>query len=49
MDDFERRLCAKAQKLYTFKMIYVSQMNPKKFLCNTTFLVQLPYIVGHSL
>ena len=27
----------------------MSQMNPKKFLYNTTFSVQLPYIVGHSL
>ena len=24
-------------------------MNPKKFLYNTTFSVQLPYIAGHSL
>ncbi len=25
------------------------QMNPKKFLNNTTISVQLPYIAGHSL
>ena len=39
MDDFERRLCAHTQ----------AQINLKKFLRNTTFLVQLPYIPGHSL
>ena len=27
----------------------MSQMNPKTFLHNTTFSVQLPYIAGHSL
>ena len=27
----------------------MSQINPKQFLNNTTFSVQLPYIAGHSL
>ena len=28
---------------------FMAQMNPKKFLHNSTFSVQLPYIAGHSL
>ena len=43
VDDFERRLC-----VYT-QYVYMSQMNPKKILYNTTFSVQLPYIAGYSL
>ena len=34
---------------YIIKTFYMSQMNPKKILLNTTFSVQLPYIAGHSL
>ena len=30
-------------------MFYMSQMNPIKFLHNTTFSVPLPYSAGHSL
>ena len=29
--------------------IPVSQMNPKKFVYNTSYSVQPPYIAGHSL
>jgi len=31
------------------RFIYMSQINPKKFLHNTIFSVLLPYIAGHSL
>jgi len=34
---------------YTSLLYYMSQMNPKKFLHNTTFSVQPPYIAGHFL
>ena len=47
MDDFERRLCAQTPVI--FYTIFMSQINPKKFLHNTIFSVQLPYIAGHSL
>ena len=36
-------------KLSNFKKFYMPQMNPEKFLHNTTFSVPLPYIDGHSL
>ena len=34
---------------YIIKPFYISQMNPKRFLHNTTFSVQLPRIASHSL
>ena len=40
---FERRL------LQIFKKFYLSQMNPKEFVHNTAYSVQLPYNAGHSL
>ena len=49
MDDFESRLCTQTQKSCIIKTFYVSQINPKEFLHNTTFSVQSPYIAGHSL
>ena len=33
----------------TYKMFYMSQMNPKQIFHNTKFSLQLPYIAGHSL
>ena len=47
--DFERRLCAQTQDLQIFKKFYRSQMNPKEFVHNTAYSVQLPYIAGQSL
>ena len=41
MDDLERQLCPQTQLLYIIKTLYMSQMNPKKFLHKTTFSVQL--------
>ena len=49
MDDFERRLCSQTQELYKILPFYMSQMNPKIFLRNTTFSLQLTYIAGHSI
>ena len=46
MDDLKRRLCAQTHKLYIMKMFYMSQINSKTFLHNTTISVQLPYIAG---
>ena len=42
-------LCAQTQDLQFFKKFYMSQMNPKEFVHNTAYSVQLPYIAGHSL
>ena len=36
MDHFEPRLCAQTYYVYSIKTFYVSQMNPKKFLNNTS-------------
>ena len=47
--DFERRLCAQTQDLQIYKKFHRSQMNPKEFVHNTAYSVQLPYIVGQSL
>ena len=44
--DFERRLCAQTQDLQIFKKF---QMNPKEFVHNTAYSVQLTYIAGLSL
>ena len=46
--DFERRLCAQTQNLQIFSKFYM-WMNPKKFIRNTAYSVQLPYIAGLSL
>jgi len=40
MDVFERRLCDQAQKLYVINTCFMSQINPKKILHNTTKSVQ---------
>ena len=40
--DFERRLCAQTQELQIFKKFYMSQMNPKEFVHNAAYSVQLP-------
>ena len=48
-DDFESRLCDQTQKIYVVEQVYMSQMNPKEFVQNTAYSVQLPYIAGHSL
>ena len=45
MDDFERRLKLSKHKSLK-RTLYMTQMNPKKFLHNTTFSVQLPYIAA---
>ena len=45
MRSFERRICAQTQDLQIFKMYYLSQMNPKEFVHNTAYSVQLPYIM----
>jgi len=47
--DFERRLCAQTQDLQSFNKFYMSQMNPKEFVHNTAYSVQLPNIAGLSL
>ena len=47
--DFERRLCSQTQDLQICKKFYMSQMNPKEFVHNTAYSVQLPYIDGLSL
>ena len=47
--DFKRRLCAQIQDLQIFKRFYMSKMNPKEFVPNTAYSVQLPYIAGLSL
>ena len=47
--DFERRLCAQTRDLQIFKKFYMSQMNPKGFVHNTAYSVQLPYKAGLSL
>jgi len=45
MDDFESQL--KLSNHTSLKRtFYMTQMNPKKFLHNTTFSVQLPYIAA---
>ena len=52
MDKFDRGVSGQTRYLYIIKTFYMSklfQMNPKKFLHNTTFSVQLPYIAGHFL
>ena len=49
MNDFERRLCAQTQDLQILKKFDMSQMNPKEFVHNTAYSVQLPYIAGLSL
>ena len=46
---FERRIFAHTQDLQIFKKFNMSQINPKEFDHNTAYLVQLPYIAGHSL
>ena len=46
---FEHRICAQTQDLQIFKRFSMSQMNPKEVFHNTAYLVQLPYIAGHSL
>ena len=47
--DFKRRLCTQTQWLYIVEMFYMSEMNPKEFIHNAAYSVQLPYIAGHSL
>jgi len=42
-------LCAQTQDLQIFKKFYMSPINPKEFVHNTAYLVQLPYIAGLSL
>ena len=42
------RLYAQSQDLKIFKKLYMSQMNPKEFVHNTAYSVQLPYITGLS-
>ena len=42
MVDFENRLCAQYQQLCIIKTFYMSQMNPKRCLHNTTLLGKLP-------
>jgi len=40
--DLERRLCAQTQDLQIFKKFYMSQWNPKEFVHNTAYSLQLP-------
>ena len=37
------------EQICTVETSHTSQMIPEKFLHNTNFSVQLPYIPGHSL
>ena len=46
---FERRIYAQTQDLQIFKKFNMYQMNQKDVFYNTAYLVQLPYIAGHSL
>ena len=46
---FERRIFAQTQDLQIFKKFYMSQMNPKEFVHNTAYSVQLLYKAGLSL
>ena len=39
----------KLSNYLSLKPFYMPQMNPKKFLHNPTFSVQLPYIASQSL
>ena len=39
--DFERRLWAQTQDLQIFKKFYMSQWNPKEFVHNTAYSLQL--------
>ena len=48
-DNFESRLCDQTQWLYIVETFYLSQINPKYFVDNTAYSVQLLYIAGHSL
>ena len=48
-EDFKDWICALAEQICTIKTSHRSQIILKKFLHNTTFLFQLPYIAGHSL
>ena len=48
IDDFESRLCDQTQWRY-IETFYMSKINPKEFVHNTTYWVQLPYIARHSL
>ena len=48
-DDFKRQICSQTWWLCIVETFYMFQKNPKEFVHNAAYSVQLPYIAGHSL